>query len=356
MSAPPANDEARDDLGGQGPHPLQVLLGIVGITAAFCAGWVLGQALFRLVGRPPGLVAFLICAVLGVACAAGLAAAVGRLFARQRKPPAFGQQILDALDRIARGDFSVRIERDARNPLADVVDSVNRMARELGTVDQQRQDFISAVSHEIQSPLTSIGGFTELLGRPDLDDATRRHYLDVIAAECARLSRVSDNLLRLTTLDDAGLDLATFRLDEQVRSVILALEPQWSVGGVDIELDAPDLTVSADQEMLQQVWINLIGNAIKFTPAQGRVRITLTRDDGAWHGEVADTGIGIGPEDLPRVFERFFRANKARSVGGSGLGLALAQRIVELHGGRIEACSAPGQGAVFGVDIPLSPR
>ncbi|MDR1450534.1 MAG: HAMP domain-containing histidine kinase [Propionibacteriaceae bacterium] len=332
-------------------------VGFICFWAALLIGWLAAEALFKWTGRPPGPLGYVTQVLLGL-----LAGFLGTrlLWKITGDRTDTGRRVLDALERISQGDFNVRIEDPGRGPFAEVVDSVNRMARELGTVEQQRQDFISNVSHEIQSPLTSIQGFAALLRGAGLDTATQRHYLDIIAAECHRLSTLSADLLRLSALDDAKVEGRSFRLDEQLREVILALEPQWSAKGIEVELDTPGAArVTGEPELLHQVWVNLAHNAIKFSSAGGHVSVRLAPGPAAapseragWRVEFEDKGDGIGPSDLPHVFERFYRADKARSVGGSGLGLALAKRIVDLHGGRICVASKPGEGSTFTVCLP----
>ncbi|MDR1264645.1 MAG: HAMP domain-containing histidine kinase [Propionibacteriaceae bacterium] len=261
-----------------------------------------------------------------------------------------------ALDRIAHGDFSVRLPADRRHPLIELIDSVNNLAAELGDLEAQRQGFISNVSHEIQSPLTSIGGFARLLRDPSLTLEAREHYLDIIEAETRRLSKLSDNLLRLSALETGALERQRYRLDEQLRDVILLLEPQWAAKDLDLELatDPSGTEIVADRDLLCQVWINLVQNAIKFTPATGWVRVVLTPAADGWCCQVADSGPGIDPADRPHVFERFYRGDKARGGDGNGLGLALVKRVVELHSGRVDLASAPGAGTAVTVYLPLT--
>ncbi len=325
---------------------------------ALLVGRAAAEAIFSRVGYPPAWVGFLISAYLGFIVASAGAFVVGKIVGRPRSRSSVGQEIVDALDRISHGDFSVRIPTEERHPLAELVDSVNTMASQLGSLEHQRQEFISNVSHEIQSPLTSIGGFARLLRDGDLDEATRIHYLDVISAETARLSTLSDNLLRLSALDgdDVPTHPRTFRLDEQLRTVILALEPQWTAKHLDVALDADEIEVEADEDLLHQVWTNLVQNAIKFTPDGGHVDVSLVRDGEQARCRVADDGIGIAPADLPRVFERFYRADRARPGNGNGLGLALVRRVVELVDGQVDVSSTPGEGTTFSVDVPLRSR
>jgi signal transduction histidine kinase len=286
--------------------------------------------------------------------------------------------ILDALERISRGDFNVFVEADAEihNEFAH---AINDMARNLGTLETMRQDFISDVSHEIQSPLTSIGGFAELLQNPDLPTDERLRYAGIIRAESRRLSKLSDNLLKLSSLDNDPLSTAEFRLDTQLSDVILTFEPQWSAKGIVLEAELPRYTLCGDVGLLSQVWVNLLHNAIKFTPEGGRITVSLTVEDAAYGagGEVSkgagatnaatgnagatirisDTGVGISPEDQIHLFERFYKADKARdrALGGNGLGLSLVKKIVELHEGHITVESTIDQGTSFEVFLPDLP-
>jgi signal transduction histidine kinase len=326
-------------------------------VAALAAGWWLAGLIFSFTGRPPELVAYLASIGLTILIAGLTALVIGRLTGRfQEDPSRIWDDLGDALDRIARGDFSVRLTSPRTGVLADVVESVNNLAAGLGSVEQQRQEFISNVSHEIQSPLTSIGGFASLLRDGDLDDATRQHYLDVISAEVQRLSKLSDNLLRLSTLDSSDdVERRPVRIDEQLRSVVLMLEPQWAAKGLDVELTTVPVELDGDPDMLRQVWINLVSNAIRYTPDRGAVHVRVQAPSGRCEVDVIDTGIGIPAADLPRVFERFFRADKARSGDGNGLGLALVKRVVDLHGGEVSVTSEPGSGSTFSVTLPVRP-
>ncbi|MDR3360668.1 MAG: HAMP domain-containing histidine kinase [Bifidobacteriaceae bacterium] len=327
---------------------------ISGFWACMAGGWLLVRAVVGRAGHPPGLISHLCAIAVGLAGLAGLGWLGGAL-GRGRRHGDFGHQIRDALDRIAQGDFSVRLPTATAGPLREVVASVNKMAVDLGSLEQRRQEFVSNVSHEIGSPLTSIVGFARLLIDQDPDVETRRRYLDIIAQEAGRLSKLSENLLRLSALDDAALNRRQHRVDNALRDVVVALEPQWSAKGlsVEVEADVDSAPWSGDEDMMRQVWVNLVQNAVKFTPEGGRVTVRLRRRGAELVCSVEDTGVGIASEDLPHVFERFFRADKARSQGGNGLGLALAKRIVELHGGRVGVTSKLGAGAVFTVYLPL---
>ena len=269
--------------------------------------------------------------------------------------------IIEAMQKIAKGDFSIQLDdRFHRNePVSALVQSVNSMAVELKQMEDMRQEFISNVSHEIQSPLTSIRGFARALHSDDLSREDRNHYLTIIETESMRLSKLSDNLLALATLDakNPRFEAKPYRLDRQIRSLILTCEPQWTEKALDMNVAVEPATITADEILLSQVWINLIHNSIKFTPSGGRICIGLHPREGDLEFTIADTGIGIQAADQAHVFERFFKADKSRdrSQGGSGLGLSIAQKIVEMHNGTIAVQSAAGAGTTFTVRLPLLP-
>lgn len=259
--------------------------------------------------------------------------------------------ILNAFAEIARGNFAVFLEPNPNDPHSEIADAFNEMVKNLGSLETMRQVFISNVSHEIQSPLTSIKGFAALLQNDDLPPEERRRYATIIEAESRRLSSLSDNLLKLSALDGEKkpLNIHEYRLDKQLQSVALTLEPQWSAKNITLEADLGKVTINADEELLSQVWMNLLHNAIKFTPDGGTIKITVDNEQAT----VSDTGNGIGKEDLPHIFERFYKADKARdrSLGGNGLGLALAKRILDLHGFSIAAESEKDTGTRFTVRL-----
>jgi signal transduction histidine kinase len=232
------------------------------------------------------------------------------------------------------------------------------MALELHQMEVMRQEFISNVSHEIQSPLTSIRGFARALQNDRLNPEERSHYLTIIETESMRLSKLSDNLLKLTALDSAQVQFEpkSYRLDRQIRDLILACEPQWADKGIDMDVCLAEVAIAADEDLLSQVWTNLIHNSIKFTPSGGSVRIELRPCADQIVFTIADTGIGIAETDQALVFERFFKADASRdrTKGGNGLGLAIAHKIVDLHHGTIGVESVLGAGATFSVCLPVA--
>jgi two-component system, OmpR family, phosphate regulon sensor histidine kinase PhoR len=227
----------------------------------------------------------------------------------------------------------------------------------LGQMENMRQEFISNVSHEIQSPLTSIRGFAQALRDDQLSPAERHHYLEIIETESKRLSRLTDDLLKLSSLDaeQVKFEPQPYRLDKQIRSVILTCEPQWRDKSIEVEASLDEITINADADLLNQVWMNLLHNSIKFTPASGAISVSLHPQGERVEFRIADSGIGISPEEQVHIFERFYKADKSRtrSAGGSGLGLAIVKKIVDLHHGTIDLASEVGKGTTFTISLPL---
>ncbi|MEC0371649.1 sensor histidine kinase [Paenibacillus chibensis] len=276
----------------------------------------------------------------------------------RKKEIEFYQSIIDAFRRIARGDFSVSLSLEGLDDgrFTDIIKSINDMAADLNKLETMRQGFISDVSHEIQSPLTSISGFARVLKEKELTPEEREHYLDIIEQESLRLSRLSENMLRLASLDSEQhpFQPVPMRLDKQLQTLILACEPQWLEKNLDVSADLTPVMMDADPDLLSQVWVNLLHNAIKFTPPGGAIEVRLEADEEEVRVMVADSGIGISKEDQMHIFERFFKADKSRtrSGGGSGLGLSIIQKIVEMHHGSVSADSNLGTGTTMTVRLP----
>ncbi len=332
------------------------LMGSIGALAWWGAWQVLGAFPLGTVGR--GMVAFGLAFVVVFLFGWALAAVMG-----SRRPDVFGL-FNEALLRITQGDYKVQIPTGEMEKIGGgpggtfkiMAENLNTMAGSLARMEDLRRQFVADVSHEFQSPLTSILGFTQTLKDPHLPDDLRRRSLDIIEVEARRLSRLSDTLLKLGALEDRDgpPDPAPFRLDSQIRGVIVALEPLWTAKELVVEADLAETTVVGNQELWNQVWINLLQNAVKFTPPQGRILVALPQ--GSRAVEVSDTGIGLAPEDTDRVFERFYKVDSSRGAEGSGLGLALVRRIVTLHGGSVRAFSpGRGQGTTFRVELPDKP-
>jgi signal transduction histidine kinase len=331
------------------------------LTGMFATSFLLTSKIYKAVQWQPSPLLVqvinswigLLLTVLVVGIASRIAQARGWIPERRGFGP-----IIGALEKIAQGDFSIRIDNEFEDNrmIGELADTINKMALELNQMENMRQEFISNVSHEIQSPLTSIRGFAQALENDNLSVNERHHYLSIIENESTRLSRITEDLLKLASLeaDHVRFEPRPYRLDKQVRSLILTCEPQWSAKQIEIEADLHEVGIVADEDLLSQVWLNLIHNAIKFTPSQGSIKVTLESQAREIRFRISDTGMGISAEDQPRIFERFYKTDKSRtrSKEGSGLGLSIARKIIDLHKGAIRVESTLGQGTTFTVTLP----
>ncbi|GGF79047.1 two-component sensor histidine kinase [Paenibacillus albidus] len=266
------------------------------------------------------------------------------------------QVLTRATQRMAKGDFSVSLHTKRSDDIGQLTRSFNTMRAELGRLDTIRKRFVADVSHEFQSPLTSIKGFTHVLKHKPMDEQSRIRLLSIIEEESNRLSRLCVDLLELSSLEHEQLRLApqTFRLDEQLRKSVIRLEPQWFIHNLDIQLILEPISILADEDQLNQVWINIIGNSIKFTGHQGRIIVAARKQGQNVLVTITDNGIGIAEEDLSQIFKPFYKADKARNrnVRGNGIGLSIVKQIVDLHHGQVEVSSKVGTGTTFRVTFP----
>lgn len=322
------------------------------LLASFIGAYYLSSFIFGITGTPNTLVAFLIACLLGFFLLFLVMNIARPLFVKFHGKDPHENEFLSAMQAIATGNFDTLLEIGQNERYGELAAAFNDMAKKLSDTESMRQDFISNVSHEIQSPLTSISGFAALLKTDTLTTEQRTHYLNIIEAESKRLSKLSDNLLKLSALESDGAALAKseFRLDKQIESVILMLEPQWSEKNIELDISLAKNVFTGDKELLMQVWVNLLHNAVKFTPNDGKIIVVLQENT----IKIADTGIGISDEDKIHIFERFYKVDKSRdrSLGGNGLGLSLAKKIVELHSGQIDIKSELEHGTEFIITLP----
>lgn len=265
--------------------------------------------------------------------------------------------ITRATEAMARGDYQQSISVAGEDEIARLATGFNRMARAVEQARQSQRDFLANVSHDLRTPLTSISGFAQAILDGQVSDTEGYiHAAAIIQEEAGRMSDLVEELLDLARLEAGNVKMARERLDltALVRSSIEARTPQAVAAGVTLRAEGTGVpAVIGDESRLKQVFDNLLDNAIKYTPSGGTVTVSI-RQDGKWVAvAVADTGRGIPREDLPRIFERFYRADKSRGeTVGAGLGLAIVKEIVSAHGGRITVESEEGQGSVFTVFLP----
>ncbi|MFB7816562.1 sensor histidine kinase [Paenibacillus chitinolyticus] len=266
------------------------------------------------------------------------------------------QKLTEATNKIVGGDYNIRMDVKRRDEIGNLARHFTQMAQSLEKLDQMRQEFVANVSHEIQSPLTTIQGFAQSMLEKGASPEEERRYLRIIEEESRRLSSLSKELLTLAALDKetSALKPSSFRLDEQIRQIFITTEWQWTEKELQLQLDLPELVIRADSQLLHQVWLNLIANSIKFTRPGDTISVQIRQEQQEILVSIGDTGPGIPPEDLPHIFDRFYKGDKSRnrSRSGSGLGLSIAHKIVALHRGSIEAKSLPGEGTLFQIRLP----
>ncbi len=265
------------------------------------------------------------------------------------------QRLTRATKELTKGNYNVEVKYRGHDELAVLAESFNTMARRLLELEENRQKFISDVSHEFQTPLTSIQGFAKILKSEEISSEQRTRYANIILEQSKRLSILSKNMMQLTLLenDDIRLEKSRYSLTAQLAAIVEMQTVDASRKNLDLVTDFPksDVMIVADKDRMEQVFINLISNAIKYT-MEGVITVRLRRSLKEIEVQVEDTGIGLTPEAQNHIFDRFYRADKSRSIQGNGLGLAIVKRIIDLHGFKINVQSQPDVGSIFSVIIP----
>lgn len=266
------------------------------------------------------------------------------------------EQISRVIAKVAEGDFDERVDTsDFKNEMLQVGNNVNTMIQELNSIEVMRSDFVSNVSHEFRAPLSSIQGYVTLLSNPQITDEQKNEYFEYLKESTRQLSSLVDNVLKLSRLQSQNIisQPVKFSLDEQLRRAVLMFEGQWSEKNLELDLDLPECEYFGSSELLSQVWINLIGNAVKFTPQDGKisVKIDLSGPESI-DVIVEDSGEGMSEETRKHIFEKFYQGDSSRKSEGNGLGLALVKTICTLTGSEIQVESELGKGSRFTVALP----
>lgn len=266
-------------------------------------------------------------------------------------------KLIDCMNRLACGDFKTRLRFGypiARHPtFVELSNSFNTMAEELEQTEVLRKDFINNFSHEFKTPIVSIAGFAKLLKRQNIQGEQKVEYLDAIEEESLRLAQMATNVLNLTRVENQTIltDTSTYNLSEQLRSAILLLENKWSKKQLELEADFNEYSITANEEQMKQVWINLIDNAVKFSPDYGMLRFEIKEEPQWLQVSITNTGKTIPPEQQKKIFRKFYQADESHSSEGNGIGLAIVHRIIELHHGEIQLDSRDAH-TTFTVKLP----
>ena len=257
-------------------------------------------------------------------------------------------EIINKMNRLAAGDFKTRLgfgnTMSAHPAVKELTTSFNTMAEELENTELLRNDFINAFSHEFKTPIVSITGLANLLESGDITEEQRVQYARAIREESMRLSSMASNILCLTKVENQTIltDVSRFNISEQIRSAVLLLEEKWTGKNIDLQLDFDEYMIEANEEMLKQVWINLIDNAVKFVPRCGTVELEVYDTGNNLCVKVSNTGNDIPLEKQEKLFAKFYQADESHTTQGNGIGLAIVKRIVELHKGSVSVKSANG--------------
>lgn len=266
-------------------------------------------------------------------------------------------ELINKMNRLAAGDFRVRLEfrapLDNHPTFREISTSFNRMAEELEQTELLRSDFINNFSHEFKTPIVSIAGFAKLLYKGNLPEEQKRQYLRSIEEEAMRLSDMATNVLNLTKVENQTIltETTRFNLSEQIRSAVLLLEGKWSRKDIELSLEFDEYEIEANEELLKQIWINLIDNAVKFTPQAGTVSVQIAQDINTISVSVGNTGSEIPAEKMEKIFHKFYQAEESHSAAGNGVGLAIVKKITELHKGAV-AVESGGGVTTFTVVLP----
>ena len=309
--------------------------------------WLLNRRFGVWLGIPYTIRVLLISILSGAAIAVGLS----KIFVSPM------MKLGDAMRKVAGGDFTVRLDCTSRiRDVREVYGSFNTMVKELGNTETLQTDFVSNVSHEFKTPINAIEGYASLLQDSQLTDEQKNAYIDKIIFNTRRLSDLVGNILLLSKVNNQTISLkaSTFRLDEQVRQSILALESKWEKKEIEFDIDLDEIEYTGYENLLSHVWLNLIDNAVKFSPQNGQIRIRLKQLAGSVTFSIWDNGLPIPEADIGRIFNKFYQGDNSHASEGNGLGLALVRKIVAAAHGTINVTSSEDAGTEFVVALPNS--
>lgn len=259
---------------------------------------------------------------------------------------------------LSKGNFNVDLDITRHDELGELSHSFLRMANKLEQTDEMRKEFISNISHDIQSPLSNIKGYTNLLENESISPEEKSNYISIINGEIKRLSTLTKQLLLLASLDrdEDLMKIKPFNIGKQIKELVRNY--QWQLGekGITLEFKLPDIEITGDQSLLNTVWDNLLTNAIKYNKLNGSIEILIEEKENSVVVTFEDTGIGLNDKERERIFDRFYRVDTARTrlVEGTGLGLSIVAAIVKLHGGVIHVNSRENEGTIFIIKLPVS--
>ena len=268
------------------------------------------------------------------------------------------KRILEGMDKMMEGDFSVRIPyikgEGSSNEFDTIIKGLNHMAEELSGVETLRTDFISNVSHELKTPLAVIQNYSTMLQNTGITEREQREYAKAITEQTRKLSALITNILKLNRLENQQIfpEKKEYNLTEQICECLLGFEQAWEKKSLEIETDIQEgVLICQDAELLSLVWNNLFSNAVKFCREEGKVSVSIRQEENSVVVSVSDEGCGISPEVGAHIFEKFYQGDTSHATQGNGLGLALVKRVIDIVGGDIYVQSVPGEGTTFRVRL-----
>ena len=262
-------------------------------------------------------------------------------------------QIKEATHKVAKGNFDIKLDNIKNSSLNELIDDFNKMTEELKSIETLKTDFISGVSHEFKTPLSVIQSYSKALRKPNIDEETRKKYEKVIDTNIQKLTNLTNNILSLTKIENQQIirDECEFLIDEQIRQCIVSLEPEWKEKNIEFDLDLTPIQYYGSKSLMAQVWQNLIDNAIKYSNNEGKISISLKKENEKIIIKISDNGIGMNEETQKHIFDKFYQADTSRSSSGNGLGLAIVSKILEISNGSITVESQENKGSTFTVII-----
>lgn len=265
------------------------------------------------------------------------------------------EKIYRSIEKLAHGHYGHKLKVGKHTVFRSLALDINRLSEELKKVHVLRTDFVNSYSHEFKTPISSISGFAQILLEKgnELTDEERKKYLKIIVQESERLSKLSSDTILLSQLESQKIlaDTAPYSLDEQLRRCVIMLSNQWSEKNINLIGDIDEVIYTGDEDLMQHLWLNLLNNAIKFTPEGGTITVSLKQENGKIIASIADTGEGMSEEMVQRIFDKYYQGNSGKSGSGLGLGLSIVYRIIVLCKARIKVDSKLGEGTTFTVEL-----
>jgi signal transduction histidine kinase len=296
--------------------------------------------------------------MFGISAAITLAVALFAVYIMTYEMTKPLRQMSEATKRYAAGDFSMRVEVSGRNEMAELANAFNSMARDLASLESSRRSFVANVSHELKTPMTSIGGFIDGILDGTIPKEQETQYLRIVSKEIRRLSRIVVSMLNLSKIEAGEVDLSPVKYDIGAQLFETLLPFERTINEKDIQVEGFEdmgvVNVTADRDLIQQVIYNLLDNAVKFTPEGGTIYLHAKQTDKGVRVTIRNSGAGVSNEEISRIFERFYKVDKSRSfdVKGVGLGLYIVKTIINMHDGTIRASSKEGEYTEFSFELP----